>query len=490
MPTAPRLSDPASWLGPRPWATAAAVVAGLTLWRVAALGWSATDLYTDESQYWFWSTDLALGYYSKPPLIAWLIRLSTALGGAETPFWVRLPAPLLHAATAAAVGLLGGKLYGPRLGALAAVVYATLPAVTVGSIVISTDTALLPFAALAGWAWLRLLDRPGDPMRGAALGLIVGAGLYAKYAVLYLPLGMVLAAITARRFRLSVRALRAALGAFLLVALPHLAWSVHTGFVTAGHVVADAQAGAGRIDVKDLLEFLGAQFGVFGPALFAAFLWALARALRGRGAPGDAALLWLSAPVLAIVSVQALRAGAEANWAAIAYAAATPLVATLLAAQAPRLLAASLALHGAVALVLPLATAAPESIRAPNGRPVLARMIGREDLAREIGAVAEAEGAAVIVCDNRGVLSDLLYVLRDRPVAIHAPPPEGPPANHFEMTIPLPPTPEGVTLMVTGAETPPSLPGLTPVAQVATFAPESGFFARRSLRAWRMEPAP
>jgi hypothetical protein len=112
------LRDPAASLGPWPALGAALFIAALTAWRVAALGWAGTDLYTDESQYWFWSTDLAFGYFSKPPMIAGVIRLATELGGAETPFWVRLPAPLFHAFGAGAVGLLGGAAFGRTVCAL------------------------------------------------------------------------------------------------------------------------------------------------------------------------------------------------------------------------------------------------------------------------------------------------------------------------------------------------------------------------------------
>lgn len=478
--------DPAAALGPRPVKAAALVVLALTAWRIAALGWAATDLYTDESQYWFWSTDLAWGYFSKPPMIAAVIRLATELGGSEAPFWVRLPAPLFHAAGAAAVGALGAAVHGARTGALAALAYATLPAVAVGSIVISTDTLLLPFAALAILAWLRTLARPG-PGRAAALGLALGVGLYAKYAILYLPLGMVAGALVSPRLRLARRDIRVAAGVFLLVVLPHLAWSLSNGFVTAAHVAADAQAGAGGLHFDDLGEFLGAQLGVFGPILFPAFLWAVWRVARGRGSAGEVALAWTAAPALALVSVQALRAGAEPSWAAIAYAGATPLAVALLLGRAPRLLALSLALHLAVSLALPVATAWPEALRAPNGRPFMARLLGREALAREIAGVARAEGLDAIVAVNRGVVSDLLYALRDEDFAIYAPPPAGAPANHFEMTAPLPPDLGRDILWVGGAKEPQPPPGFALGPRLGTVTPESGYMARRTLSFWRME---
>ena len=61
-----------------------AVTAARLIWlRLGGL-----DLYPDEAQYWLWSLTPDWGYFSKPPLIAWVIRATTLLLGddeAETP---------------------------------------------------------------------------------------------------------------------------------------------------------------------------------------------------------------------------------------------------------------------------------------------------------------------------------------------------------------------------------------------------------------------
>jgi hypothetical protein len=191
--------------------------------------------------------------------------------------------------------------------------------------------------------------------------------------------------------------------------------------------------------------------------------------------------------------VQALRAGAEANWAAAAYAAATPLAAATVA-RAPRLLAATLALHGLVAVVAPLVPAAPALAVAPNGEPVLRRLMGRSELADRFAAIAREQGVDALIVDNRGLISDLLYVERAArragALAIFAPPPADAPANHFEMTIPLPPVLGRPALYISGSVTPPQAPGLAAAGVVETVTPEDGFFRGRTVRLWRMEPAP
>ena len=63
--------------------------------RLFAIIISPLELGVDEAQYWVWSQDLAFGYYSKPPLIAWIISISHALFG-HYPWAVRLPAPIIQ----------------------------------------------------------------------------------------------------------------------------------------------------------------------------------------------------------------------------------------------------------------------------------------------------------------------------------------------------------------------------------------------------------
>ena len=56
---------------------------------------NSTELGVDEAQYWVWSQDLSLGYYSKPPLIAWIIWI-THLAIGHSSFGVRIFAPIIH----------------------------------------------------------------------------------------------------------------------------------------------------------------------------------------------------------------------------------------------------------------------------------------------------------------------------------------------------------------------------------------------------------
>ena len=57
------------------------VLAALTAIRIVGLHASVVDLYMDEAQYWAWSRELAFGYFSKPPLLAWIIAATDPVCG-------------------------------------------------------------------------------------------------------------------------------------------------------------------------------------------------------------------------------------------------------------------------------------------------------------------------------------------------------------------------------------------------------------------------
>src|SRR5258708_6888429 len=100
------------------WATVAVIA--ITAVRLFWLAVQPADLYPDEAQYWFWALHPALGYYSKPPLVAWLIALTTGVFG-DSEFAIRLSAPLLHAIAAGVVYAVAARRYDLRTRFLSAV---------------------------------------------------------------------------------------------------------------------------------------------------------------------------------------------------------------------------------------------------------------------------------------------------------------------------------------------------------------------------------
>lgn len=414
--------------------------------RVLALKHNGTDLFFDEAQYWSWSLEPALGYYSKPPLIAWIIRAATDQCG-MSEFCVRLPSPLLHTATALVVYLLARYLYDARIGAISALAYATLPGVSVSAGIISTDVPLLFCWALAllGFA---ALGETGAMWPALLLGLALGAGLNAKYAMAWFFLSMIvyLAVTPGWRRILADRRLWIALAIAVALIAPNIAWNYSNTFVTFGHTADNAKWGGSLLHPGKGLEFLGSQLGVFGPVLFVALLAITWSAWR-EGLPGpDRLLLAFTLPVLAVITVQAFISRAHANWAAVSYVPGTVLVvATLVRNADSRWLRSSFVLHAAVLAVVIAATTWAGRAALPFGPDPMARTLGW----RGIAEAARAELAAArkagkpyraVLTDDRSITAELLYYLRDavgpEQVKVMAWHPQGRPHDHYEWTRP------------------------------------------------------
>ena len=84
-----------------------------------------TQLIFDEAYYYHWSQDLSWGYYSKPPVVAWLIRFSTDLFGVNA-LAVKLMSPIAYCAASVIVYLIGEKLQGEKTGFFSALIFSTL----------------------------------------------------------------------------------------------------------------------------------------------------------------------------------------------------------------------------------------------------------------------------------------------------------------------------------------------------------------------------
>jgi 4-amino-4-deoxy-L-arabinose transferase-like glycosyltransferase len=418
-------------------------LAGLLAFRLLALRFNATDLFFDEAQYWTWSKEPAFGYYSKPPLVAWIIALAGGLCG-DSPFCIRLPAPVLHTATAAVVYLIGSRLHGPRVGLWAGLTFATLPGVSLSSGIISTDVPLLLSWAAALWAYVVLQEDDGW-LPALVLGLALGIGLNAKYAMAFFGASMAVhMAVTrdARRLLGDVR-LWAALGLGAVLIVPNMAWNLANGFATFAHTADNARWGGALVNVGKGLEFLGAQLGVFGPVLFAALLVALRRAWRDGLSEGDRLLLCFTLPVLAVITTQAFLSRAHANWAGTAYVAGSILVvATLVRMLAERWLKLSMALHAVVLLAIALASAAAGRFSLPFAGDPFGRTLGWRavaDATRQQIETARAAGRPyrAVMTDERAVTAELLYYMRGEPTPVLAWREAGRPKDHYELTRPF-----------------------------------------------------
>ena len=479
------------------WRRLGLMLVAFGLLRMGLVLVSQASLHVDEAQYWDWSRSLQWGYYSKPPVVAVLIRASTTLFG-DSELGLRLLAIWCWPLTAGVLAVLGVSLaraggatpgQAGRVGTLTALVWLCSVLAALLGQVVTTDTPLLLCWALALWAlWQAVaLRRQGG---WALLALALGVGLLDKYTIAaWLP-GALLWVLWQGRPRDLLGLAAAAAGALLLLS-PNLLWNAAQGWPTLRHtaditVRAVARGNEAELPLR-VLEYALGQVISFGPLiLVGAAVWALGAVWarrRNRTVPtacpalprAARTLLWCtSLPLLGAGLLQAAHGHAELNWVAPVHLALALGLAHALVRGGRERAARALVLVQLV--LLTLLSAAPAWV-APS-QPGLAAAIdpwrrqrGWDEALARLAPALRAQPGGVLVSDSRAALTQLAYHLRGQGVQRMAWAP-GPVAdNHYELTCPWHPgshAPGPVWVLTEGAPSPElasALGGLEPVAQ-------------------------
>jgi 4-amino-4-deoxy-L-arabinose transferase-like glycosyltransferase len=461
--------------------------------RLAGLTVSRAEFYVDEAQYWLWAQTPAWGYFSKPPLIAWITAGAARLCG-DGEACLRAPSTLAWGATALMVFAIGRTLYDLRTGVFAGLSALLAPGAVFSSRILSTDAPLLTLWSTALLALVRL--RAGGGWGWAVLlGLTTGLGILAKYAMLYALAGAALAMLIDRPTRAALLSWKGAAAGVIaaVVTAPNVVWNIGNGLATARHTVGNAANDGLTPGLVEPLAFLATQFVLVGPVVFAGWLLAVVTVARpaawARSQPADRVLLAFSLPILLVVLVLAGFSEANANWAATALIAVFLLGAATLSGNVSgrRWLVGGLALGLMVQAALIGMDARADSLMIA-GRAPYARTQGARALAGAIADRAETEGALTVVAETRSQAALLIYYARNRAVMVKAWPPAttGDPQDHFQMTRPLTGHEAGPVLAVAPCAGAGRFKGWGRVTDLGTVAvPAAG--GERTARLFRLE---
>lgn len=294
--------------------------------------YAGIGLGPDEAQYWTWSQELAFGYYSKPPGIAWEIAAGTYLFG-NTEWGVRAFAILIGTLLPIAVYALGraAKL-SPAAAFWGAMVMAWSPLGVMATFLAITDGGQVLFWTLAATVVAHALSR-GKACSYYTLGACIACGALFKWLMYEFWLVPAVLAILLPRWR--SWHLLGGIGVSLLALLPSAAWNMGHEWATFRHVGATmwsketVDAGTTGIIKGNALEFLGAQAILFSPILFVLLLLAALGLWRKRKQAGPAILLCggLSIGWMAFYLLVSMGKKMQGNWVDFAYPAAAVLVA-------------------------------------------------------------------------------------------------------------------------------------------------------------------
>jgi hypothetical protein len=296
------------------------IIATSTLLRlVVAL---VVPLLDDEAHYWVWAQHLMWGYPDHPPMIAGLVRVSTALLG-HSVLAVRLPALVLGALSTALVFGLTRRLYSPAAGVRAAMLFQVLPAFAASGIMAAPDAPLGAFWLVAmtsawvaargvAWAW---------PVAGAAVGLAIQCKL-AGTALAISIAGYTLTAATTRRWMRTPWPYLAILAGLLVIA-PMLWWNAGHDWATFRRAFEQDAWVHPTHALGNVLSFLASQLLFYAPLGFPILIaGVVVVAAHRRDDERLRFLFWCVAPTLLIAALASIRALAKPHYTAPALLAA------------------------------------------------------------------------------------------------------------------------------------------------------------------------
>ncbi|OOG26403.1 glycosyl transferase family 39 [Thioalkalivibrio denitrificans] len=423
----------------RYWAAALAVTALYTAYRLILLATFPYDLYGDEAQYWTWAQAPDWGYFSKPPVIAWLITFTTAFCG-DSHFCIKLGSPLLHAGTGLVLFAVARRLFDARTGFWVAALYGLMPAISLSTMVISTDAPLLFFWAVGLYALLRALGE-GAWRWWLLAGLALGLGMMSKYNMVIFFVSALLFVLATPRHRHWITSPRPWVAGVLagVVYLPNLLWNAATGFVSYRHTQDISRVDEARWSFDGLIDFVVSQFGVFGPILFAVLLFLLVLRLPGLWSQERPRfLLAFVLPWLAIVAAISLASRVHANWAAPIYLTALILVCAWLLERGRvgrLLLAATVAIHLLIAGGLyhydTLVRAA--GVELTGRTDPFKRVRGWSELGAAVEAVQAHHPDALLMTQERFLTAQLMYYVEPRMQTVVKWNPDGVVRDHYDL---------------------------------------------------------
>jgi hypothetical protein len=403
---------------------------GLFLFHLLYIWLTPFDLAPDEAYYWDWSRNLAVGYYSKPPVVAWVIALFTRLGG-DHPFFVRVGAVLFSFGSSLILFYLGRALFNQKVGFWAFVIANATPAFALGSVIMTIDPPLIFFWGLTILLLHRALSGEKKGYWYLA-GVSLGLGLLSKYTMVALIPSFFIYLAFSRTKRSWLRKKEPYLCIIigLLILAPNLYWNYINQWTSVTQP-------AGLVNDKDLsalttfIWFFGPQAGILSPITFLLVLYGLWQGCkRGIFHHDDRYLflVWYSIPLLGFFIILSFFSVCYINWAAPAYITAFILAVAVVwegkwRDKTKQWVLASALLLGAIISIVTFSMDTARTVAVSLGAHIPAerfpssRLKGWRELGTEVGALLNEVGRenTFIISYKKQFVSEIAFYAEDHP---------------------------------------------------------------------------
>ena len=398
--------------------------------RIISIFLTPLELSADEGQYWLWSNELNWGYFSKPPMIAWVISLSTFLIS-DQQFGIRIFAPLFHGFTGLTIYILVKKLSeNNRMVSLTSLlIWLSMPIIGVGSFIMSTDTPLMFFWSL-GLLSIFYAQNSNKNFAWSLSGGIAGLAMLTKYAAVFLPLGLLLWFLFGKKKLIKINSLIFYILGFLIIWSPNLIWNLINDFSTISHLSDNAVINAPNFSLIGSVFFLSSQLFVLGPILF--FVSIISIWGFWKDSENHHWLGWFAAPVYILMTIQGFFSEANANWAATALPSLT-IFCSIFLKNVKLLSILGIFLNILISLFIVLVVIKGSFNPINLNSDPLRRLKGWEILASNIKSI----DYKYIVVNRRGIAAPLIYYLRESDLQVRVVSSVKNPANYYQKKYPF-----------------------------------------------------
>ena len=277
----------------------------------------------NEAYYWTWSKHLDLSYYDHPPMIVYMIALTTAIGG-DSIFFLRLGAVIIFCFTSYLIYLLALDLFGKGKTAFYSLCLANIVPLFYFIGILTIPDAPLTFFWLL-YLYLLLKVAKGVPWwHWYLMGFVLGLAFLSKYFAVLLVPSTIFFLASDKKLRSLLKSFHpsAALLLSILVASPVLLWNMREGWASLVYHLNTRHEGSLFLD--NLWSLFSGQVGAVTPLLLISLIVTLLifmkQALKPDGTMASKFIVWTSVPTLFFFFVvMCLTSEAEPHWPALGY---------------------------------------------------------------------------------------------------------------------------------------------------------------------------
>src|SRR6516165_513014 len=296
-------------------------ILALTAIRLSLL--LTTDLEFDEAHYWMWSERLAPAYFSKGPGIAFFMRTSTAVFGANE-FGVRFFSPILAAGTSVLLFYFARRLFNATAAMWVVIALNVTPIFNIGAFLMTIDALSVFFWLAAMFTfWLAVEKSPHFSWYWPLTGLLFGFGFLSKYTNAFELVSIFFVLALAPRLRQEFKrpGLYLLSALFAVCTVPPIVWNAKHAWITLVHLRSrgSLEHGFGFHPVE-VLSFLGQHFLAYSPFLFLALAWGVIGSWRRVNQQFKVLfLMWFGLPVFVFYLLLSVNKSAAPNWDGLAF---------------------------------------------------------------------------------------------------------------------------------------------------------------------------